>query len=177
MRTKIEHFLSRLNTKIDVLCFVDVNNIDRNNPFDSIYQMIDDNGGFDIEIVYYSNAIYFLAKNDPSLQESLEIASDLGYKVQNLNSELLASLLASELVREKFYDLESEINRFFEILEEEKKENKNPRIGQFVYDMYFCKKRKVQAISGKLYFIGSTHEPVFRDEFIFPLPKQNKKTK
>ena len=59
-----------------------------------------------------------------------------------------------------------------------KKENeKNPRIGQYVYDTYYGKKRKVQATSGKLYFIGSTHEPVFRDEFIFPLPKQNKKTK
>ena len=53
---------------------------------------------------------------------------------------------------------------------------KNPSIGQFVYDTYYCKKRKVQAISdnNKLYFIGSEHEPVFRDEFIFPLPKQNK---
>jgi hypothetical protein len=24
-----------------------------------------------------------------------------------------------------------------------------------------------------LYFIGSEHEPVFRNEFIFPLPKNN----
>ena len=177
MRTKTEHFLNGLNTKIDVLCFVDVNNIDRNNPFDSICEMIEDNGGFDIEIIYYSNAIAYLAKHDPSLQESLEIASELGYEVQNLNSEILASLLASKLVREEFYELEDEINYFFEILEEEKKENKNPRAGQFVYDVYSCKKRKVQAISGKLYFIGSEQEPVFRNEFIFPLPKQNKKTK
>ena len=53
------------------------------------------------------------------------------------------------------------------------KTEKNPRIGQYVYDTYYGKKRKVQAISdnGKLYFIGSEHEPVFRNEFIFPLPK------
>ena len=51
---------------------------------------------------------------------------------------------------------------------------KNPRIGQFVYDTYYCKRRKVYAISGKLYFIGSEHEPVFRDEFIYPLPKNKK---
>ena len=50
---------------------------------------------------------------------------------------------------------------------------KKPRTGQFVFDPYFCKKRKVQAISGKLYFIGSEHEPVFRNEFIFPLPEKN----
>jgi hypothetical protein len=42
--------------------------------------------------------------------------------VQNLNSEILASLLASKLVREEFYELESEINDFFEELEEEEEE-------------------------------------------------------
>ena len=53
-----------------------------------------------------------------------------------------------------------------------KKENeKNPNVGQFVYDTYYCRRRKVHAISGKLYFIGPQHEPVFRNEFIFPLPK------
>lgn len=122
MRTKIEDFLSKLNTEIDVLYFVDIDNIDYNNAFDSIYKMIEDNNGFDIEIIYYSNAIDFLAKNDPSLQISLEIASDLGYKVQNLNSEILASLLASELIREEFYKLKSKINSFFEALEEEEEE-------------------------------------------------------
>ena len=171
MRSKIKYFLSNLDTKIDVSNYVDVNNIDLVNPFDSICKMIEENGGFDIEIIYYSNAIDFLAKNDPSLIESLEIASELGYEVQNLNSEILASLLASKLVREEFYELEDEINSFFEALEEEKKENKNPCVGQFVYDTYYGKKKKVQAISSKLYFIGSEQEPVFRDEFIFPLPK------
>ena len=124
MRTKIEHFLSGLNTKVDVLCFVDVDNIDRNNPFDSICEMIEENGGFDIEIIYYSRAMNYLSENDPSLQISLGIAHELGFNVDGLNSELLASLLASELVREEFYQLEDEINDFFEKLEEEKKENK-----------------------------------------------------
>ena len=56
------------------------------------------------------------------------------------------------------------------------KTEKNPRVGQYVYDTYYGKKRKVQAISdnNKLFFIGSEHEPVFRDEFIFPLPKNRK---
>ena len=58
-----------------------------------------------------------------------------------------------------------------------KKENKkNPRIGQYVFDTYYKRKRKVYAISNnnKLYFIGPEHEPVFRDDFIFPLPKIKK---
>ena len=122
MKTKIENFLRELNTEIDVLNYVDVNNIDLDDPFESIYQMIEGNGGFDIEIVYYSNAIDFLAKNDPSLRESLAIASELGFEVQNLNSEILASLLASELAREEFYQLKDEINDFFAELNEEEEE-------------------------------------------------------
>ena len=37
----------------------------------------------------------YLKENDPSLSESLEIAAELGYDFKNLNSEILASLLAS----------------------------------------------------------------------------------
>jgi hypothetical protein len=122
MRTKIENFLSELNTEIDVLNYVDIDNIDPDDPFDSICEMIEDNNGFDVEIIYYSNAIDFLAKNDPSLTESLEVAAELCFEVQNLNSEILASLLASKLVREEFYKLKSKINDFFEELEEEEEE-------------------------------------------------------
>ena len=122
MKTKIETFLSELSTEIDVLNCIDIDNIDMSNPFDSICQMIEDNNGFDIEIIYYSNAIDFLAENDASLHESLEIASEYGYETQNLNSEILASLLASKLAREEFFELESEINDFFEDLEEEEEE-------------------------------------------------------
>ena len=119
MRTKIEDFLRELDTEIDVLNYVDIDNIDPVNPFESIFEMIEESNGFDIEILYYSNAMNYLSENDPSLQESLEIASDYGFDVQSLNSEILASLLASKLVRDEFNDLESEINDFFEELNEE----------------------------------------------------------
>ena len=122
MKTKIENFLKELKTEIDVLYLVYIDNIDHNNAFDSICQMIEDNNGFDTEIIYYSNAIDYLSKNDPSLHESLEIASEYGYEVKNLNSEILASLLASRNVRDEFYELENEINSFFEELEEEEDE-------------------------------------------------------
>ena len=118
-KNRIEDFLSGLSTEVDVLNYVDIDNIDMLNPFGSICEMIEDNNGFDVEIVYYSEAIAFLAENDPSLHESLEIASEYGLDVQDLNSELLASLLASKLAREEFYELESEINDFFDELENE----------------------------------------------------------
>ena len=115
MKSKIENFLANLKTEIDLLSLVDIDNIDMSNPFDSICKMIEDNNGFDIDVIYYSNAIDYLSKNDPSLKKSLNIAAELCYEMQNLNSEILASLLASKLVREEFYELESEINDFFEV--------------------------------------------------------------
>lgn len=52
---------------------------------------------------------------------------------------------------------------------------KNPKKGQFVWDKHYKQKKKVQAVpknGNNLYFIGSDHEPVRRNEFIFPLPKK-----
>ena len=119
MKTKIENFLRELRTEIDVLYLVDIDNIDYDNAFDSICQMIEDGNGFDVEIIYYAKAIEYLAKNDPSLRESLEIANDMGFAADSLNSEILASLLASQNARSEFYQLEDEINSFFEELKEE----------------------------------------------------------
>lgn len=117
MKTKTENFLSELHTDIDVLNFIDIDCINPNDPFGSIYEMIDDNGGFDIDIIYYSRAMEYLKENDPSLTESLELASDMGYSFDDLNSEVLASLLASKNARDDFSELEDEVNDFFANLE------------------------------------------------------------
>jgi len=122
MKTKIENFLRELDTEIDVLNFVDIDNIDHDNAFESIVDMINDNNGFDIEVFYYSNAIDYLSENDPSLRESLSLAHKMGYTADNLSSEILASLLKTENVKNEFYELEDEINNFFEELEEEEEE-------------------------------------------------------
>ncbi len=111
---KIKKFLSGLKTNVDILDYIDVEKIDAENAFDSIREMIEENGGFDKEVIYYSNAIKFLAENDPSLQESLELAEEFGYSAKDLNSEILASLLASKIEREKFEELRHEIEAFFE---------------------------------------------------------------
>ena len=119
MKKKIENFLANLKTEIDVLYFVDIDNIDMSNPFDSICEMIEDNNGFDIDVIYYSNAIDYLRKYDPSLRKSLAIAYDMGFTADNLNSEVLANLLKTENVKNDFYSLKDDINNFFEELEEE----------------------------------------------------------
>ena len=119
---KIESFFAELDKQIDlndnVINYVDVDEIDNDDLFTSIYEMIDENDGFNCEVIYYSNAIKYLQENDPSLQESLEIAAEYGYEVKNLNSEILASLLKSQNVRDEFLELRDEINEFFESLED-----------------------------------------------------------
>jgi predicted nucleic acid-binding Zn-ribbon protein len=120
LKNKIEEFLKSLNIdNLEITDFIDIEEIDLNNPIESIYNQIDDNGGFNIDIIYYSNAIQYLKENDPSLNESLNLAAELCYEVKNLNSEILASLLASQNVRNDFYDAESKISNFFEELREE----------------------------------------------------------
>lgn len=113
MKTRIKKFLSELDTEIDVLNYVEIDNIDYSDAYKSIYEMIDENSGFDIEIIYNSNAMNYLSENDPSLCASLGLAADLGYEANDLNSEILASLLASKNARRNFCKLENEINGFF----------------------------------------------------------------
>ena len=85
---------------------------DEATPFDHIelYDEIQSDNGFIVEIIYYYKAMKYLAEFDASLSESLEIADSLGYKAIDINSELLASLLASKIIEEKFWELEEKIN-------------------------------------------------------------------
>lgn len=123
MKTKnerIEDFLKGLNIdNLYVMDYVNIDDIDFSNAYQSIYEMIDEKGGFDVEIIYYSNAIDYLLNNDPSLHESLQLAADFGFELSKLNSEVLASLLASEKCRDDFSALETDIEEFFNELNEE----------------------------------------------------------
>lgn len=69
-----------------------------------IYQELQDNGFFDVEIIYYSKAIEYLKENDASLSESIDIATEYGYTLENINSETLASLHASNKRMNKFWE-------------------------------------------------------------------------
>lgn len=112
---KIKSFLSTLNVKnVDLACFA----TGGTNSFDELRDELEDQGAFDIEIIYYSTAIEYLRDNDSSLKESLGLAHEMGYVADNLSSEILASLLASQNARNDFDELESEIETFFEELEE-----------------------------------------------------------
>ena len=76
-----------------------------------IFEELHDNGFFNVEIIYYSKAMDYLRENDPSLCESIELAQELGFSLDNLNSEALASLHASHQRETKFWeDVEPKLN-------------------------------------------------------------------
>jgi len=91
---------------------------DEINSFDELEEAVDNNGFFQQEVIYYATAMNYLREEDNSLTESLGLAADMGYQTANLNSELLASILKSERVRESFYELRTEIDDFFDELED-----------------------------------------------------------
>lgn len=61
------------------------------------------------EFVYYSDAIDFLSKEDPSLGTSLLLAEEFGYNIKDLDSCLLAYLLLEDALMSDFKDLCSEV--------------------------------------------------------------------
>lgn len=89
--------------------FIPREDADLYDTIDSIEETLRDYGAFDVEIIYYSNAIAYLAEEDPSLTEAFEIAEEYGYSLSNLNSEKLASLLASRRSEEEWYELRNEV--------------------------------------------------------------------
>ena len=79
-----------------------------------LFDDLQNNGYFNEEVIYYSSAIRYLKDNDPSLTESLEIATEYGYEAKNLNSELLATLHASHKKEETFFeDIAPELENLF----------------------------------------------------------------
>ena len=112
--TKLERLKAINIDNLDITYYIQ--DIEDVQTFDDLFELLDDNRAFDVEIIYYSEAIKYLMEYDASLRESMEIASEYGFEYKNTNSELLASLLASQKVREDFYRYEDEIN---EILSDE----------------------------------------------------------
>jgi hypothetical protein len=118
-KEQIKNLLNSIKVEnLEIMDYIDIDAIELSNldAFDSIYEMIADNNGFDIDIIYYSNAIEYLSTHDNSLKESLNLASDLGYRIFEINSEILASLLATDKVKEDFYNEKHHIETFFNYL-------------------------------------------------------------
>lgn len=97
--TNIQETLSyELETEQDKL--LNINNVQELEEF--LIELNDDRRFTNVEVIYYANAIEILQREDPSLQECLNIAYELGYQTKDLNSEILASLLLSQTAEEEY---------------------------------------------------------------------------
>ena len=77
----------------------------------------------EIEVIYYSKAIKYLAENDASLRDSMALAAELCTPIKDISSELLATLLMQDITRESLCSAASEIyNAVQEVLDNEDKD-------------------------------------------------------
>lgn len=79
-------------------------NNDAESAKDAITETLNNKNAFSGEVLYYSVAIEYLSENDPSLNESLKLAKDLGFGLDSINSEVLASLLRSNNLQIDYYE-------------------------------------------------------------------------
>ena len=95
-------------------------NMDSQDFIEAIERSINEN-----EVIYYSTAMNFLMENDNSLNESMQIAAELCYEPQNINSELLATLLLQSKLKNCLYNVTDEIETAFEEYEEYLEDQEN----------------------------------------------------
>lgn len=87
---------------VDSFCLSELDGANEIDLKDIIYYMLDSQGAFYVECIYYNYSIDYLSKEDPSLTRSFELAEEQGYTLSNLTSETLASIHASEDSRQDF---------------------------------------------------------------------------
>ena len=111
-----EKFFNKLSKELefDIMDYLQSDELEDINSYEDLEIELNENEAYDIEIIYYATAIEYLKENDCSLCESMEIAQEYGYEPKHINSELLASLLATQNAREEFYELQDEIEEFFD---------------------------------------------------------------
>lgn len=113
----INEFLDTLDTELD-LSYEYSDGITFDEFCENVERQINET-----EVIYYSVAMEYLSKNDPSLNESMSIANEFGFETENLNSETLATLLNQQNLRQEFYDLQDEIEEYFDEYDEYITEN------------------------------------------------------
>jgi hypothetical protein len=121
LNEQIETFLNKLDFPFCLGNHIIIEEIELESPFYSILNQLEDNNVFEYEAetIYYYSAMDYLKENDPSLKNSLNIAFEFGYLANDLDSEILATLLKAQKYREQFYKLEDEIRQFFNDIQED----------------------------------------------------------
>tara|TARA_R110002072_G_scaffold104401_1_gene228840 strand:- start:1031 stop:1396 length:366 start_codon:yes stop_codon:yes gene_type:complete len=111
-KQEIIEYFDRISADLefDIMEHLTEDDLDDMETFNDLIDLLREGDAFNINIIYYHKAMQYLMDNDTSLCDSLNIANDMGYKTCDLNSEMLASLLASQNAEEEFYEYEDKIN-------------------------------------------------------------------
>lgn len=97
-----------LNEYIDIDSVLNTEYYDEITSADELYSVLCERIN-EVEIIYFSNAIEILKEEDQSLTESLNLAHELSYTPENLNSEILATLLIRERCNDRLNDFIQEV--------------------------------------------------------------------
>lgn len=111
MNEKQKELINRIYDELDIDLSYEIEN-NMPDDIDAFMDIMQERVN-EIEVIYYSNAMEYLTENDTSLQYSLEIAKNMGYTIENINSELLATLLKQQEASEHIYDYKDEIEKLF----------------------------------------------------------------
>jgi hypothetical protein len=88
----------------------EIEGVDSIYELDDLNELIWDTTILQEEFIYYYDAMKYLTENDPSLTESFEIASEYSFDPKNLNSCILAGLLASRQNEDDWHNLARELD-------------------------------------------------------------------
>lgn len=96
------------NTNVDLAYILETQEIEN---IEALYEYVYENNLTYEEVIYYADAMDYLKEHDQSLTESIEIAFEMGYELESINSEILASLLKSKNNREDFEEYREDIEK------------------------------------------------------------------
>ena len=99
-----------LNEYIDINSVLNTEYYNEITSTDELYSVLCERIN-EVEIIYYSTAMEILKEEDQSLTESLNLAHELSYTPENLNSEILATLLIHERCIDELNDFIQEVEQ------------------------------------------------------------------
>ena len=112
---QIKEFLESLPIDKDIVNSININMIDQNNPFDSIFNLLSSINGFHKKFVNSKEAMDYLMKYDTSLVTSLNLAGGYGLGVYDINAITLATVLSNERGINSLYEMRDQIEDFFRV--------------------------------------------------------------
>jgi hypothetical protein len=121
LTTKFRELERKYSLDIETIPFAYYDDLEDAKDFESYFEELEEST-YQIECIYYSNSMKYLTEHDTSLNESLEIASEWGYEVEDLNSELLATLLMQRKELEALYDAKDDLEDLYDEFIEYKKQ-------------------------------------------------------